>query len=72
MVVDEMDKLIELKSLRIAFALSGIGFIAALVSLVLNYPPSVMLNIIFLSFTIGSMIEGMVQLYFYKRGVTNG
>lgn len=72
MVVDEMDKLIELKSIQIGFALSGLGFIAALVSQVLNYSPAVMLNIIFVSFSLGSMVEGFVQLYFYKRGVYHG
>jgi hypothetical protein len=72
MVEDEMDKLIELKSMRISFAIVGIGFVAALVSLVLNYPPVVMLNIIFASFFIGSLIEGITQLYFYKTGIKNG
>lgn len=71
-VEDEMDKLIELKSLRIGYAITGIGFIAALVSLVLNYSPAVMLNIMFASLSIGSMIEGITQLYFYRRGVKNG
>ena len=72
MVEDEMDKLIGLKAMRISFAVVGIGFIAALVSLVLNYSPAVMLNIMFVSFGIGSMVEGITQLYFYRRGVRNG
>jgi hypothetical protein len=72
MVEDEMDKLIALKSMRIGYAITGGGFIAALISLALNYPPAVMLNIIFASFSIGSTIEGITQLYFYRRGVRNG
>ena len=72
MVEDEMDKLIGLKSMRIGFAIAGIGFIAALVSLVLDYSPTVMLNILFVSFSAGSLIEGFTQLYFYRRGVANG
>lgn len=72
MVEDEMDKLIGLKAMRIGFTIAGIGFIAALISLVLNYSPAVMLNIIFFSFSIGSMIEGITQIYFYRRGVRNG
>jgi len=67
-----MDKLIGLKAMRIGFAIAGIGFIAALVSLVLNFSPAVMLNIIFFSFSIGLMMEGVTQLYFYRRGVRNG
>lgn len=72
MVEDEMDKLIELKSMRIGFAIAGIGFVLSLISLVLEYAPMVMLNIIFFSFSIGSLIEGIIKLYFYKRGVRNG
>lgn len=72
MVEDEMDKLIGLKSLRIGYTIAGIGFITALISIVFNYPAAVMLNIIFLSINIGSMSEGIMQLYFYRRGVRNG
>ena len=72
MVEDEMDKLIELKSMRFGFIVAGIGFVAALVSLVLDYSAAVMLNILFLSFSGGAILEGVVQLYFYRRGVRNG
>lgn len=72
MVEDEMDKLIELKSMRVSFVIAGIGFVAALVTLALDYSPAVMLNIIFSSFYIGSMIEGITQLYYYKKGIKNG
>ena len=47
-----MDNLIELKSMRIGFIVVGIGFVAALVSLILNYSPAVMINIMFVSFTV--------------------
>jgi uncharacterized membrane protein len=72
MVEDEMDKLIALKSMRIGFCIVGTGFIAALAALVLNCQPAVMLNILFFSFGIGSMTEGVAQLFFYRRGVKNG
>ena len=72
MVEDEMDKMIDLKSMRVSFAIVGAGFIAALVSLVLNFPPAVMLNIIFAAFYIGSLVEGITQLYYYKKGIKNG
>jgi hypothetical protein len=68
MVEDERDKLIELKSLRAGFILAGIGFVSALVSLILEYPPAVMLNIMFFSFFAGSVFEGLFQLYYYRRG----
>lgn len=72
MVSDEMDKLIELKSMRIGFAVAGIGFVVALVSLFLNYSTAVMMNIMFISFSVGSLLEGFTQLYFYRKGVYNG
>lgn len=72
MVEDEMDKLIDLKSTRVGFVIAGIGFVAALVSLVLNYSPAVMINILYISFALGSVLEGFAQLYFYRRGVKNG
>ena len=69
MVEDEMDKLIQMKSMRLAFIVAGIGFIAALVSLVLNSSPAVMLNILFISFSAGSLFDGFAQLYYYRRGL---
>lgn len=72
MAEDEMGKLIELKSMRVSFAIAGAGFIAALVSLVLDQSAAVMLNIIFICVCAGSIIEGITQLFFYKRGVKNG
>jgi hypothetical protein len=69
MVEDEMDKLIELKSTRVGFIFAGIGFVAGLFSLVLNYSPVVMINIIFISFMAGSIFEGFSQLYYYRRGI---
>jgi hypothetical protein len=68
-VEDEMDKLIKLKSLRVGIIIAGVGFVASLVTLVLNYPPMIMLNLLFISFSTGSILEGFAQLYYYKRGI---
>lgn len=72
MVEDEMDKLIELKSMQVGFVVAGIGFVAALVSIVAGYSAVLMLNILFLSFSGGAIIEGFAQLYFYRKGVVHG
>lgn len=72
MVTDEMDQLIELKSVRVGFIVVGIGFIAALVSLVIEPSIAVMLNILFGSFYAGSLVGSLVQLYYYRRGVNYG
>jgi hypothetical protein len=71
MVEDEMDKLIELKSTRFGFYLSGIGYVLALLSLVFNFSPAVMLNILFVSFFAGPIISSIAQLYYYRSGVNH-
>ncbi len=68
MTEDERDKLIDLKSVRISFVISGVGFIAALFSIVLNYSPAVMMNIMFLAFFTGSIVEGIAKLVYYRKG----
>lgn len=72
MVTDEMDKLIELKSSVVGFIVAGIGFVLALILVFLEYSPVFMLNIMFASFSVGSLLEGFTQLYFYRRGIKNG
>ncbi len=67
-VEDERDKLIELKSLKLGFIIAGIGFVGGLVSLILNSAPMVMLNILYISFCVGSLFEGAGQIYYYRRG----
>jgi len=71
-VEDEMDKLIELKAMKIGFAIAGAGFIGALASAALGSPGAVMLNILFLSFSLGSLAEGALSLYYYRAGVKHG
>jgi hypothetical protein len=69
MVTDEMDKLIELKSMRFGFIFSGIGFVAGLILLALNYSPVIMLNILYVSFSVGSLLEGFAQIFYYRKGI---
>jgi uncharacterized membrane protein len=71
MVEDEMDKLIELKAMRNSFIIVGMGFVFSLVTLVMQMPPAIMINVIFLSFLAGSIFEGFSQLYFYRKGIQN-
>lgn len=71
MIEDEMDKMIELKSMRFGFIVAGIGFIGGLVALILNSSAVVMLNIFFISFSVGSILEGFVKIFYYRRGINN-
>jgi ABC-type multidrug transport system permease subunit len=72
MVEDEMYQLISLKSMRISFVAVGFGFLAGLLSLAFNASTVVMLNIIFIAFFGGSLLEGFTQLYYFRRGIHHG
>ncbi len=72
MVVDEMDKLVELKAMRVGFVVAGIGFVTALVYAYLGYSTAIMMNIIFISFSVGTILEGFSRLFFYRRGISRG
>ncbi len=69
MVEDEMGKLIELKSMRISYITVGVGFVASLVLLFFDYPAFIALNVLFVSFYTGGILDSFTQLYYYKRGV---
>jgi len=71
-VEDEMDRLIGLKAERTGYIIVGIGFTFGLISLAIQMAPGIMLNIVYLSFVLGSMLEGAAKLYLYKRGVSHG
>jgi hypothetical protein len=70
-VEDEMDKLIALKAQRFNAGVIGAGFVAGLITLALGRPAALMLNIVFLAFLGGSLVESLVQLYYYRRGIAN-
>ncbi len=70
-VEDEMDKLIELKSLRVGYIIASTGFILGLIFLAFNTSIAIVLNILFLSFFVGAIAEGISNLFFYFRGIRN-
>ncbi len=72
MLEDEMDKLNELKSSRIGIVFAGGGFIAGHIVLALDQSPALMLNILFLSFCVGSLLDEATKLLFYRKGVHYG
>lgn len=69
MLEDERDQLVSLKASQIGFGVAGGGFVLALLTLVFNVAPAVMLNIAFISFWAGTLVEGAAQIYFYRRGI---
>ena len=68
---DERDKLISLKSSRVTCIFAGIGFVFALMGLAFGISDIFALHILFGSFSVGSIVEGFVCIYFYEKGVRN-
>ncbi|WKZ30820.1 MAG: hypothetical protein QY318_03150 [Candidatus Dojkabacteria bacterium] len=64
---DERDRLVGLRASSVSYVLVGVGFLAGLLVIVMDYSVVVMLNIFFLSFLIASIVEGFVQIYLYRR-----
>jgi uncharacterized membrane protein len=65
---DERDQLIDLKANRISFAVFGIGFLLAMITLAVGLPPLVMLNLIVFSLFGAGIVGYSTQLYLYRRG----
>jgi hypothetical protein len=66
---DEMDKLIELKSIRISHWVFIVGFFSAMASQAIGMAPYVM----FLSFVVSGFVAGIIsdiaKIYYYRKGV---
>jgi len=66
---DEMDKMIELKANRFGYTIVGLGFVAGLIAIAFGASAVALLNILFLTSWVGSFIEGLVQIRYYRRGI---
>lgn len=66
---DERDKLISLKSNQVGNIIGGMGVVGALVMLAFGHSVIFALNIILLAYFTGALIEGVVSIYHYERGV---
>ncbi|WP_159888542.1 hypothetical protein [Paenibacillus puerhi] len=66
---DELDKIIELRSFRNSFFVFILGFLLAMGSLVIDYPPQVMFVILIISGFISDVIGSVTKFYHYRKGV---
>lgn len=66
---DEMDKAIESKALRFGYACTGAGFVIALFVLANGLPTLWALHIQLAAIVFGSLLEGIVRIFLYERGV---
>ncbi|TCP59208.1 hypothetical protein EV586_101424 [Tumebacillus sp. BK434] len=69
LIIDELDRIIELKSTRISNYVFVFGFLAAMIALVLELPVAAMFMILLVSGFAAAMVGTVVQLYYYRRGV---
>ncbi len=67
-ILDERDKLIEVKSTQRSLAVFVLGFVLAMGSLVVDQPPAVMFIILICAGVASEIISGVSQFYFYRRG----
>lgn len=72
MIDDERDKLIGLKSARIGFVASGLGFLATLVAIALGASAVLALHVLFGSVVVGSIAGGIASVYYYQSGNRRG
>ncbi len=68
-LTDEMDKLIELKAIKRSRWINSLGFILAMASQAIGKQPWVMMAILISSAILSSMFEGIIKIYFYRKGV---
>jgi len=72
LVEDERDKLISLKSAHVGYIAAGMGFVAALAALALGFPALYALHILFGACGAASLIEGILSIIYYEKGIRNG
>jgi len=68
-IVDERDKLIELKGVRVSYISFSIGVLISMLTFVIGQPPLVMFSLLILSGILAEITGDIAQLYLYRRGV---
>lgn len=68
-ITDERDKLIELKSIRISHWVFILGFLSSMAALAFGLRPWTMFVILIASGFISGVVEGIAQIYYYRKGV---
>lgn len=66
---DERDRLFELKSNRVSAYVVGFGFLLSLATLVLKWPPYIMLNVMYFAFIASVVTAEIIKLRYYRKGM---
>lgn len=67
-VVDERDKLIELRGLRVSYYVFGAGFVAAIIIMALGAEVFWVINLLLAFCALSTVVEAVVRLACYRRG----
>ncbi|MFO7656847.1 MAG: hypothetical protein R6W78_07250 [Bacteroidales bacterium] len=68
-ISDEMDKMIELKALRISHWVCNLGLILSLGSQAIGMQPWVMIIVLISLCFVSSIVEGIAKIYYYQKGI---
>ena len=68
-IVDEFDRIVQLKSLQNAFVTFMLGMLLGIIGAANSLPISAMFNIFAIAFLASEIVSGLSQLYFYRKGV---
>jgi hypothetical protein len=68
-IEDERDKLIELKAIKVSHYLFILGFVLAMGTLAMGMQPWMMFVVLISSGFVASMVNEILRLYYYRKGV---
>lgn len=68
-VVDERDKQIELRGMRVSYYVFGAGYVAAMIAMAMGLSVFWVFNLLLVFCALSALTEGMVKLVLYHRGV---
>jgi len=68
-ITDEMDKLIELKAMRVSHWIFILGIVLAMGSQAIGMAPWILFATLAGSMFLACIVEGIVQIWFYRKGV---
>ncbi len=68
-VIDERDKLIELKGMRVGYYVLGGGFVCSMIVLAMGYETVLVFNLIVAAFALGSIGGNITRIALYRLGV---
>ncbi|MBN2519703.1 MAG: hypothetical protein JXB17_04295 [Bacteroidales bacterium] len=68
-ITDEMDKLIDLKAIKLSRWINSLGFLLAMGSQAIGMQPWIFLVTIMASGILSGIFEGVLKIYFYRKGL---